>query len=84
MANNPNPAARFLRNAATTALFVDWGELPGEQFIANRTPVQLAQAHALLQNSRRKTGAIRRARRNFSQEIEGLLERWRIACTVPT
>jgi len=83
MANNPNPAVRFLRNAASTGIFLNRTSLPGEEFLARRSPQDLRQAAADLANRRQKFGAMQRARRDFTGELDRLEKLWKAASRGP-
>jgi hypothetical protein len=83
LANNPQPAVRFVRHAPVSALFIGRDEFPGADFIARCAVDGLPAAKALLALRRKKTGAMRRARKDFVGETDRLLERWKEASTGP-
>lgn len=83
MANNPNPAVRFMRNGATTMLFVGRSTLPGEAFVAGCTAEIQASAATLLRSRCRKMGVIQRTRRDFDGELQRVMDRVRKASRGP-
>lgn len=79
LSRNPNPAVRFLRNAATTALVVTRPELPGERFLASRTAADLRMAADVLLAQRKKFGAAQMVRRDVTKFAAHTVARWKEA-----
>ena len=82
LSQNPNPATRVIRHAATNAIATTRPELPGKEFLARCSPQLIAQAEASLKAKRKTLGAARYARRNIDAFAENALERWRRASRV--
>lgn len=80
LARNPRPATRFLRHAADNAIVLTRPKLPGKEFLARRSAVEMQQAEASLQAARRKLGAALRIRRDVDRFAMVVLERWKKAC----
>lgn len=83
LAKNPNPGARFIRNAPPTALLAKLKVLPGELFIGTRPPDQLAQVRADLKEASRQAGIAKLARRNLPELMRRINKRWRGSALSP-
>ena len=83
LAKNPNPGARFIRNAPSTALLVNLKVLPGEQFIGTRTPEQLAQVRVELKEASRQAGIAMLARRDLPELMSRIKKRWKGSALPP-
>ena len=83
LAKNPNPAVRFLRNAAVNAMFVNRETMPDKEFIASRTAEDFARAKAATKGQAKKTGIMRKARKNIKGLMNQLLTEWDEATTGP-
>lgn len=76
-AKNPNPGARFIRNAPINAAFVNRKQFPGKEFIATRNPEELAAVRSQRKAVAHKLGVARLARRDIKRLLDRLQERWR-------
>lgn len=77
LAKNPNPGARFIRNAPTEGLLLNLKTLPGEAFIGTRTPEDMARVRASLREESRQAGVAKLARRNLPELMDRIRKRWR-------
>lgn len=80
LSRNPNPATRFIGQAATNAIAFTHPELPGKDFLASRSAAVIQQAEASLKSRRRKLGAALRIRRDIDGFAKSVQERWKKAC----
>jgi hypothetical protein len=76
ISNNPRPAARFVKHAPTRALAFGRKQIPGQEFLASRRPVEIKQARAYLQARRKRASIAYRARRDFEGTVSSLQKQW--------
>ncbi|MBI3840953.1 MAG: hypothetical protein HY297_03235 [Thaumarchaeota archaeon] len=77
LAKNPNPGARFIRNAPTEGLLLNLKTLPGEAFIGTRTPEDMARVRVFLREASRQAGVAKLARRDLPDLMNRIRKRWR-------
>lgn len=83
LARNPSPGSRFIRSAPITAAFVNRETLPGESFIASRSPEEIALVRRNRKAAAHKASVARQARHNLPQLIERLKARWKPPAHIP-
>jgi hypothetical protein len=74
---NPNPARRFIRNAATNAVVSSRPVLPDKDDLATRSAQEWGAAQKELAARRQSLTAQQQARRTPKKYTERFLERWR-------
>jgi hypothetical protein len=76
LAKNPNPGARFIRNAPINAAFVNRRQFPGKTFIAGRTPDEMAAIRQARKKAAHKVGVARLARKDIHKLLDRLKKQW--------
>lgn len=73
---NPSPGDRFINNAPSNALLGSLPKLPGAEFIASRTPQEIAEIRFQRKQAAHQTGVARLARQNLPKLAGKLIQRW--------
>lgn len=83
LSRNPNPGARFIRNAPVMALFVNQQRPPGAAFIGTRGPEDMARVRRQLRAGARVGGVAKLARQNLPLLLSRIIKGWNVTSTGP-